>query len=133
MIEFFMAMQIPTVTHQEKQVAIIRGKPRFYEGSRLNDARQKYMAYLGKHRPEKPLQGPLRLVTKWVFPATAGHPPNTWKATRPDTDNLVKLIKDCMTAEGFWKDDAQVVSELTEKFYGPHEGIYVRVEELEKS
>lgn len=131
MIEFFMAMHVPTATHQEKQVAVIGGRPRFYEGSRLRDARQKLMAHLGRHRPPGPLEGPLRLVAKWIFPASKTHPANTWKATRPDTDNLAKLLKDCMTDEGFWTDDAQVASELVEKFHGDVEGIYVRVEELQ--
>ena len=31
------------------------------------------------------------------------------EVTKPDTDNLQKLLKDCMTKCGFWKDDAQVV------------------------
>lgn len=130
MIEFFMAMRVPTTTHQMHKVSMVKGKPRFYEPQELRDARNKLRAYLGMHRPEKPLTGALRLSTKWLFPPGKSHRPNTWKTTRPDTDNLIKLLKDCMTAEGFWLDDAQVASELTEKFYGEHEGIYVRVEEL---
>ena len=30
-----------------------------------------------------------------------------YRTTKPDTDNLQKLLKDCMTATGFWTDDAQ--------------------------
>ena len=130
MIEFFMAMKVPTTTHQMHKVRTADGKPRFYEPQELRETRRKLRAYLGMHRPEKPLMGALRLSTKWLFPPGKSHRPNTWKTTRPDTDNLIKLLKDCMTAEGFWLDDAQVASELTEKFYGEHEGIYVRVEEL---
>lgn len=131
MIEFFMAMRIPTTTHQMHKVSKSSGKIRFYEPQELRDARNKFRAYLGKYRPGKPLRGALRLSTKWLFPPGKSHKPNTWKTTRPDTDNLIKLLRDCMTAEGFWQDDAQVASELTEKFYGEHEGIYVRVEEME--
>ena len=35
-----------------------------------------------------------------------------------------------MTEVGFWKDDAQVASEIIEKFYARIPGIYIRVEQL---
>lgn len=130
MIEFFMAMRIPNTTHQMKQVAVVNGKPHFYEPQGLQDARKKFKAYLGMHRPLAKFTGAVRLTTKWVYQAGGKNKSDTWKVTKPDTDNMVKLLKDCMTAEGFWKDDAQVASEITEKFYGQHEGIYVRVEEI---
>ena len=37
--EFFMAMVPPTVTHQEKQVRVVNGKPKFYEPQELKTAR----------------------------------------------------------------------------------------------
>ena len=40
------------------------------------------------------------------------------------------MLKDVMTEVGFWKDDAQVASEIAEKFYAKIPGIYVRVEKL---
>ena len=43
---------------------------------------------------------------------------------------MIKLLKDCMTKCGFWKDDSQVASEITEKFYGSKVGIYIRIREL---
>ena len=43
-MEFFMAMIPPTVTHQEKQIHIVTGKPVFYEPAELKAARQKLMA-----------------------------------------------------------------------------------------
>lgn len=131
MIEFFMPMQrVPTVTHQQKQVRVVDGRPRFYEPAGLKAARAQLMAALHPHRPAAPLQGPLRLVAKWCFAPAAGHPGGSWRTTRPDTDNLDKLLKDCMTAAGFWRDDAQVASEICEKFWSEPSGIYVRIEQL---
>lgn len=49
--EFFMAMDPPTVTHQEKQVHVVKGKPVFYEPEELKRARVKLMAYLAKYVP----------------------------------------------------------------------------------
>lgn len=128
--EFFMAMKPPTVTHQEKQVHVVNGKPVFYEPAELKAARAKLLAHLGKHVPEKKYTGAVRLITKWCFPITAKHKNGEYKTSKPDTDNMVKLLKDVMTELHFWKDDAQVASEITEKFWSDVPGIYVKVESL---
>lgn len=125
---FFLPMIPPTVTYQEHKVTVRNGKPVFYEPPELKAARSKLTDAVGKYAPEEPLAGPLRLVTKWIWPDNGA--PASWKTSKPDTDNLIKLLKDCMTRTGFWKDDAQVASEVTEKFYGGHPGIYICVEEL---
>lgn len=127
--EFFMPMIPPTVTHQEKQVNVKNGKPVFYEPPRLANARVKLTAYLSKHIPESPYCGAVRLIVKWCFPK-GRHRDGEYKTTRPDTDNLNKLLKDCMTECGFWKDDALVASEICEKFWAETSGIYVRIESL---
>lgn len=128
--EFFLAMNPPTVTHQEHKVAVVNGKPVFYDPPELKAARQKLMAHLGKEVPEEPYTKGLRLVTKWLFPDDGKHGNGTYRITKPDTDNLQKLLKDCMTRVGFWEDDALVASEVTEKFWAQIPGIYIRIEEL---
>ncbi|MBE5985126.1 MAG: RusA family crossover junction endodeoxyribonuclease [Paenibacillaceae bacterium] len=129
--EFFMPMKkVPTVTHQEKQVHVVNGKPVFYEPEELKAARAKLLAHLGQHVPKERYIGPVRLITKWCFPITGKHQNGEYKTSKPDTDNLVKLLKDVMTELHFWKDDAQVASEITEKFWSDLPGIYVKVESL---
>lgn len=130
-ISFFLPMKPPTVTHQQKAVHVVKGKPVHYEPARLKAARSKLMGYLGQHTPAAPLCGAVRLVTKWCFPIAGKHEDGEWKITRPDTDNLQKLLKDCMTDLGYWKDDAQVASEVVEKFWAEQPGIYIAVQELE--
>lgn len=127
--EFFMAMIPPTVTHQEKQVHVVKGRPVFYEPPELKTARQKLMGHLAKHRPAQPYQEGVRLIVRWCFPRGM-QTDGTYRTTKPDTDNLQKLLKDCMTACGYWKDDALVASELAEKFWAEIPGIYVRIERL---
>ena len=112
--EFFMAMVPPTVTHQEKQVRVAGGKPVFYEPPELKAARQKLVAYLGQHVPDEPYHCGVRLITKWCFPR-GKHLDGTYRLSKPDTDNLQKLLKDCMTKVGFWDDDALVASEIWER------------------
>ena len=72
----------------------------------------------------------VRLTVKWIFPITGKHRDGEYKTTKPDTDNLQKMLKDIMTDLGFWKDDALVASELVEKFWGNITGIFIRVEDL---
>ena len=128
---FFLPIIPPTVTHQEKKVHVVNGKPVLYEPAELKAARVKLMAHLGKHAPALPLQGAVRLVVKWCFPITGSHIDGQWKTTKPDTDNLQKLLKDCMTLCGYWKDDAQVASEIIEKFWAEKPGIFISAQELE--
>lgn len=130
-LKFFLPMIPPTVTHQQKKVHVVNGKPVHYEPARLAAARSKLTAALGKHAPVRRLQGPVRLMVKWCFPIKGKRTDGSWKITKPDTDNLQKLLKDCMTDVGFWKDDAQVCSEIIEKFWATIPGIFISVEELE--
>lgn len=127
--EFFMAMVPPTVTHQEKKIHVVNGKPVTYEPAELKTARAKLEAHLSKHKPSEKYGMPVELVTKWCFPR-GRHGDGEYRTTRPDTDNLQKLLKDCMTAVGFWKDDALVCREITEKFWAEIPGIYIRIGEL---
>ena len=70
---------------------------------------------------------PVRLVVKWCF-APEGHPDGSWRTSKPDTDNLEKALKDEMTRLHFWHDDAQVCSEIVEKFWADPCGVFVRLE-----
>jgi Holliday junction resolvase RusA-like endonuclease len=128
--EFFLPMIPPTVTHQEKQVHVVNGKPVFYEPTELKAARAKLAAHLAAHAPAHKYTGPVRLVTKWCFPK-GKHWDGEYKTTRPDTDNLQKMLKDVMTDLKFWKDDALVASEITEKFWAAVPGIYISISDLE--
>ena len=138
MIAFFLSMEPPTITQQEHAFKIVNGRVVVYDPPRLRDARQKFMALLDRQRKSIeghelifPIEGPVRLITKWIWPkGDLPCPDGTWKDTRPDTDNIIKLFKDCMTRTGWWTDDAQVASEITEKFWGEVPGIYVKVELL---
>lgn len=131
MIEFFVPLKkIPTTTHQQKKVTMVNGKPLFYEPQSLQEARAIFMSRFAKYVPEEKMKGPLRLTVKWLFPKVKNTYDGQYKTTKPDTDNLNKLPKDCMTELGFWYDDAQVASEIIEKFWADVVGIYVRVEQL---
>jgi len=128
-MEFFMTMVPPTITHQEKKVCVVAGKPKFYEPQELKIARAKLEAHLAQHKPNQKYTGPVELVSTWCF-SRGSHKDGEYRITKPDTDNLQKLLKDCMTAVGFWKDDAIVCREIVEKFWAEVPGIYIRVTAL---
>ena len=132
MIQFFMPMIPPTVTAQEKDIGRNRktGKAYLHDTPEIREAKKKLTAYLWQHRPEKPYTCGVRLIVKWCFPR-GQHKDGEYKTTKPDNDNLQKLLKDCMTRCGFWKDDALVASEIVEKFWAEISGIWIYIEELE--
>lgn len=130
-VEFFMVMKNPpTTTHQQKQVRVINGKPMFYEPDDLKSARAKLMAHLGQYVPEKKYINSIRVYVKWCFPVTGKHTDGKYKYTKPDIDNSQKLLFDCMTDLGYWKDDSLVVSLIAEKFWADMPGIYIKIEEV---
>ena len=86
---------------------------------------------LQPHRPAEPLEGPLGLKVVAYLPI-----PMSWSGKKiseaergrikptckPDLDNLVKNLKDCLTAASFWQDDKQVTSLAAEKLYNDGRG-----------
>ncbi len=130
--KFFMPMIPPTVTHQAKQLTVTKkGRPILHDSAELKDAILKLESNLLKHIPENKFTGPIRLVTQWFFPVTGKHVPGTYKTTKPDSDNSHKMLKDCMTRLKWWNDDAEVSSDIAEKFWAPDiPGILVEVIQL---
>lgn len=126
MISFFMLMIPPTVTFQDKQ---INWKNKvIYDSAEVKTAKQKLEAHLAKHRINKPLEGPLCLRSIWIYPGEEKDP--IPKTTKPDADNINKLLMDAMTKLKFWKDDAQIFDLHIQKYEGTQPGIYIEIDEF---
>lgn len=131
-MEFFLRMHPPTTTAQMKKVQVVNGKPIFYEPPKLKAAKNKLIAFLSMYKPQKPYTGAVALRVLWLFPKGKSHKNGEWRTSRPDTDNLQKMLKDCMTKLGYWKDDALVVRELVEKKWADEPGgIRIKIVPLE--
>lgn len=129
--QFFIPMIPPTVTAQEHRVGISKaGKPYFYDSAEIKAAKAKFRDHLAAYVPKQRYTGPVRLMVKWLFPITGNHRDGEYKTSKPDTDNLQKILKDLLTALHFWKDDALVVSEIVEKFYADQPGIFICIQDL---
>lgn len=133
-VEFFHPLEkIPTVTAQEKGVNFKAKDPkhRFYTKPEVQAVKNQYIAMLMMNRPQRKLEGAIGLKVTFRFPVTKGHKDGEWKITKPDTDNMLKLLKDCCTACGYWTDDSQVAVELISKKYSKDSGIFFHAEELD--
>ena len=94
--------------------------------------RSKFENALTPHRPQEPISGPVRVMTKWCYPTKREKLWGAWKSTKPDVGNAVKLFHDVMEDVGFFTNDAQIASEINEKFWTDpmRSGIFVVVEKL---
>lgn len=125
-MEFFMPMRIPTATAQEKKINKKTGT--IYPDATVKAAKEKYLAHLDAFKPDTPIEAPIQLMVIFYFHSDK-YQDRSYKITKPDTDNMIKLLKDCMTKKGFWKDDAHVCYEVIGKYWTTGtEGVYIRAE-----
>ena len=134
MLRFVLDIEPPRTTAQQKRIAGRRpdGRPYFYDSGKLQQARGALQAALFPNKPDEPMRGCLALTVEWVFSTPDSRKWGKFKRTRPDTDNLQKMLKDEMTRMGFWGDDAQVAVEHVEKYWDIDGRIVICIEELEE-
>ena len=116
-------------TGQMRPRAFVRGGHAAMHKDKKQASRENaLMAHIAQHMPAAQFSGPLLLGVraymplpkskpkKWLGEALAGQIRPT---TKPDLDNLLKQVKDCLTQMGVWEDDKLVVGYLadTGKFY----------------
>ncbi|HQO00543.1 MAG TPA: RusA family crossover junction endodeoxyribonuclease [Bacilli bacterium] len=132
-MKMFLLLDPPTATAQERQVTVVKNRPIFYQPEKLKEAKNILRHHLRPFKPKEPLTGALELHVVWLFPRGRRHKHKEWRVTKPDTDNLQKMLKDVMTDLGFWNDDAQVVKEHVEKLWCDEPtGIDIEIIELPK-
>lgn len=122
-------MTIPIVPKAQMRArhGVVNGFSRTYKDPKQAKEEQVLMACLVQFVPAVPLDGQLLLGVKAFLPIPASKP-KIWKASarsgiirptvKPDLDNLLKHVNDCLTMLRFWQDDKQVVGFL------PHTGKY---------
>ena len=131
MIEIFIPLEkIPSATAQEKGYRVIRGKVATYEKEKVKQVRQLYQSYLCHHIPNKPIDGAVLVQIDFIYykPDLAGNYQR--KTTKPDLDNVAKLLLDVMTECKYWHDDGQVAKLLLSKYWAKNKsicGIFIRV------
>lgn len=113
-----------------------------YKAQAQRSREEDIKAFLAQNQPETPLSGPLLLGVKAYMPIPKSFSKGKRLAaehnmirptTKPDLDNLLKNVKDCLTAMRFWDDDKLVVGYLPEtgKFYSNRPRWEIEIRELE--
>lgn len=75
------------------------------------------------HRPSSPVEGAVCVEVMFFLPRPKGRSRKSdptgplWCPTRPDLDNLAKAVLDCLTLQGWWRDDSQVVDLRVTKYW----------------
>lgn len=141
MISFYIQCVPPKHTAQASSKILKNFKTGKYfvgkqENSLAAQAKNELIALMAQYAPEKPLDGPLELVVRWRYPFRASEPKKNRVAgvrfcdTRPDVDNICKLLLDCMTRLGFWQDDSQVARLEFGKYWAEQPGIGIEINQL---
>ena len=130
-MRFKLKMIPPTATAQQKGERVVKGYIHHYKKKNVAQAEAILRDALLPYVPAKPITDrPIYFGALWDFPypkSAKKHKPGftRFKITRPDTDNLNKLLKDVMTDMGFWADDALICSETIVKRYSDEPGISI--------
>ena len=138
-MRFKLKMIPPTATAQQKGERVVGGYIHHYKKKNVAQAEAILRDALLPYVPEEPItDAPICFEAAWLFPylkRAKKHKPGDvmHKITRPDTDNLNKMLKDVMTDMGFWKDDALICTEIITKAYSDEPGIIIRIDVLGKN
>ncbi|WP_317300894.1 RusA family crossover junction endodeoxyribonuclease [Allobaculum stercoricanis] len=129
-INIFIPEQPSKTTHQS---GTRYANKRTYKTASLIGWENTLKRHLIKHVPNEPMHGALYLDVVFGFTTCNKKNIGKWKTTRPDTDNMIKTVKDMMTRLGYWDDDSQVVYETCRKMWTKKAGILIRIESLNES
>lgn len=111
---------------------VAKGRPLFGKGRTYTPAKTekatKEIAFIissvlknSKNAPTFDPKDPLGLEVLYVFKRPKSYKKSShreWKTTKPDKDNLDKLLMDAITKSGLWNDDNQVVQTSSKKLVG---------------
>jgi Holliday junction resolvase RusA-like endonuclease len=143
---FFVDCVPPKVTSQQKGVSVRcsssngvlhSARPVVYTKSSVEAAKLLFAALFARHRPPRPLDGPLLLIVVMTYPWRKNERKSVvargWNPipVKPDFDNLLKVPVDALSRLSFWDDDGQVFDGRLIKGWGDKPGVRVTIEEVD--
>lgn len=135
-IEFFIPCIPPKATGSQKRIITVRGRPIVTKTKDAKDAESTLDGLLMAHQPHSPVVGPLSVTVSLTWPWRKGEPkkrlllgsvPHT---SKPDVDNYLKSLFDCLTRLRFWNDDAEIAELFVRKSWGDRPGIGIAIRSL---
>lgn len=116
----------PSPTHQSALRVLKNKQGKMFVGKMANSKatkwKQEFMYKANAHKPAKPLDCPIEITIDFTYPYLKKHTKaekaRTFpKTTRPDLDNLEKMVLDSLTQCGFMVDDSLVVKKHSSKMF----------------
>lgn len=121
--------EVPKTTAQQKKFST-RTKT-FYKTSKIKQSEYLLARALSGRQPRKTYDTPIELSVTWLFPHTKKSKDGERKGTRPDLDNLQKLLQDIMCKLGYYKDDSLITDLTLKKRWHRHSGLIIEINEVE--
>ena len=136
-LSFVVKCNPPKHTAQGSRTILKTKNGRFFIGKKSDSNAQQtqddLLSLLYTFAPEKAFVGALKVEIKWVYAWRSGEAKKNrlfgfkYCDKKPDADNIMKLLFDCMTRCGFWVDDAQVADLRFEKMWGDEPRIEIKI------
>lgn len=111
------------------------GKRRFTPARQANFMAQVRSFAATAMEGREPFSGPVEMIARFSYSRPKSWSKKKadatrWKSSKPDVDNLVKIIGDSLNAVAF-HDDAQIASVSVQKMYGERSEVVITVSQLE--
>lgn len=121
--------EVPKTTAQQKKFST--KTKTFYKTSKIKQSEYLLVRALSGRQPRKTYDTPIKLSVTWLFPHTKKSKDGERKGTRPDLDNLQKLLQDIMCKLGYYKDDSLITDLTLKKRWHRHSGLIIEINEVE--
>lgn len=129
-MKFYVRMdEVPKTTAQQKKFST--KTKTFYKTSKIKQSEYLLVRVLSGRQPRKTYDTPIKLSVTWLFPHTKKSKDGERKGTRPDLDNLQKLLQDIMCKLGYYKDDSLITDLTLKKRWHRHSGLIIEINEVE--
>lgn len=123
-----------TATHQSSLRVMKRKNGPYFVGkfakAPVKSWIQEFQMKIRQYKPDVAWDCPVHAHIEFKFPWNKSAPKkfinnDGWKTTRPDLDNMEKMILDSLTSEGFLVDDSIICSKTTMKMHSPSPKILI--------
>ncbi len=130
-ILFFISGDVPTCTAQERR--IVWSRRMTYLPEKVKTAKKNYYNASIKYAPVKPLDEALEVEYNFHFYQKNGKI-GQYKMTKPDCDNLAKLLTDSLADAGFFINDSRISRLVVTKDFveDGQQGVNVKIRTLKE-
>lgn len=132
---------IPTKATHQSSLRIMKSKAGHmfvgkFAKSAIKGWIQEFNLKIKQYKPRIPMSGPTEVNIEFYFPWNKTAPKKyigteQWKITRPDLDNMEKVVLDSLTSEGFIEDDSIICLKTTSKRHSLYPRIIIKLSSID--